>query len=128
MTRGPILVVDDEPFILQSLVYLLEREGFEVVTAIDGEEALERARACRPELVFLDIMLPKRDGYDVCRTIKSDPALRSSRVVMLTAKGRETDRARGFAAGADDYMTKPYSPSRILEMTRAFLGVSPADQ
>jgi DNA-binding response OmpR family regulator len=126
MTRGPILVVDDEPFILQSLVYLLEREGFDVVRAIDGEEALERARASRPSLIFLDIMLPKRDGYDVCRTIKSEPALRSARIVMLTAKGRDEDRARGFAAGADDYVTKPYSPSRILEVARAALGISTA--
>ncbi|MFH1681664.1 MAG: response regulator [Candidatus Eisenbacteria bacterium] len=126
MPNGRILVVDDEPFILRSLMYLFEREGFEVFSAIDGAEALERVLEHRPGLVFLDIMMPGRDGYEVCRAIKNDPELRDTHVVMLTAKGREADRRRGLAAGADDYVTKPFSPTRIVEMARAILGASPA--
>ncbi len=118
-----IVVADDEPFILRSLAYVLRHEGFEVFEARDGEEALEVIRARRPRVVFLDVMMPRRDGYSVCAELKADPALRDAFVIMLTAKGQETDRERGLAAGADEYQTKPFSPSRIALRVREILHV-----
>jgi two-component system alkaline phosphatase synthesis response regulator PhoP len=123
---GPILLIDDEPFILRSLSYLLTREGYEVETASNGEEGLERARALRPPLVFLDVMMPKMNGYEVCEEIKQDPALAGAYVIMLSAKGQQIDRERGLLGGADEYMTKPFSPREVAERVRALLagGVS----
>jgi DNA-binding response OmpR family regulator len=113
-----ILVADDEPFILRSLTFVLRKEGFEVLEARDGEEALRVIRESRPGVVFLDVMMPKRNGYEVCEEVKSDPDLRDTYVIMLTAKGQESDRERGLKAGTDEYMTKPFSPSRITERVR----------
>ncbi len=115
-----ILVVDDEPFILKSLVFILKKEGFDVVTATDGEEALEKIRSERPQLIFLDLMMPKRDGYSVCEIVKSDADIGPTHVVLLTARGQESDRQRGFAAGADEYVTKPFSPSKVVALARSF--------
>ena len=111
--RGPILLVDDEPYILRSLSYLLTREGFEVETASNGEEGLRRLRQLRPPLVFLDIMMPHMNGYEVCEEIKQDPALAETYVIMLSAKGQQIDMERGLLGGADEYMTKPFSPREI---------------
>ena len=125
---GPILLIDDEPFILRSLSYLLTREGYVVETASNGAEGLERARALRPPLVFLDVMMPKMNGYEVCEEIKQDPALAGAYVIMLSAKGQQIDRERGLLGGADEYMTKPFSPREVAERVRTVLvggGVSP---
>jgi DNA-binding response OmpR family regulator len=116
-----ILIVDDEPFILRSLSYVLERAGFKVLQAHDGEEALEVLRDARPRLVVLDVMMPKRNGYEVCEVVKGDPDLRDTYVVLLTAKGQGTAKDRGVEAGADEFMTKPFSPSRLVERVQEVL-------
>ena len=119
MTDKPlILVIDDEPYILRSLSYLLTREGYAVETASNGEEGLARVRSLRPPLVFLDIMMPRMDGYEVCEQIKQDPALAGTYVIMLSAKGQQIDRERGLLGGADEYMTKPFSPREIAKRVR----------
>jgi len=115
-----VLVVDDEPFILRSLTFVLERAGFEVIQARNGDEALEQVRNHLPRLCILDVMMPKRNGYEVCEVIKGDPDLRHVHVILLTAKGQESARGRGMAAGANRFMTKPFSPSRIVEEVSAF--------
>lgn len=122
MTDKPlILVIDDEPYILRSLSYLLTREGYPVETASNGEEGLARVRTLRPPLVFLDIMMPRMDGYEVCEQIKQDPALAGTYVIMLSAKGQQIDRERGLLGGADEYMTKPFSPREIAKRIRELL-------
>jgi DNA-binding response OmpR family regulator len=117
-----VLVADDEPFILRSLSFVLERAGFEVHQARNGDEALEVLRDVRPRVCVLDVMMPRRNGYDVCETVKGDPDLRDTYVMLLTAKGQDSARARGLKAGADEFMTKPFSPSRIVERIREVLG------
>ncbi len=114
-----VLVVDDEPFILRSLSFVLERAGFEVLQARDGDEALEALRDHHPQVCLLDVMMPRRSGYEVCEIVKGDPDLRDIYVIMLTAKGQEVARERGFAAGCDEYLTKPFSPSLIVEKVKA---------
>ena len=118
---GEILVVDDEPFILRSLTFVLRKQGFTVLEARDGEEAMVQIRNHRPALVFLDVMMPRKNGYEVCEEVKSDPELSKTHVIMLTAKGQESDRDKGLALGADEYMTKPFSPSKITERVRDIL-------
>ena len=120
-----ILIVDDEPFIAQSLLRIFRREGYAVRVAGRAEDALAALRDDPPDLVFLDIMLPGGSGLGICRTIREDPLLRGVRVVLLTALGRESDREAGFAAGADDYITKPFSPARVLARARTLLDSSP---
>lgn len=110
-----VLVADDEPFILRSLSFVLERAGFEVHQARNGDEALEVLRNARPRVCVLDVMMPRRSGYEVCEVVKGDPDLRGTYVMLLTAKGQDSARARGLKAGADEFMTKPFSPSRIVE-------------
>jgi two-component system phosphate regulon response regulator PhoB len=116
-----ILVVDDEPDILDVLRYNLEKADFGVLTAQDGERALEIARSERPALVVLDLMLPGMEGEEVCRLLKQDEATRSIPVLMLTAKGQEVDRIVGLELGADDYVVKPFSPREIVLRVRAIL-------
>lgn len=118
---GPILLVDDEPYILRSLSYLLTREGYRVETASNGEEGLARLRDLQPALVFLDVMMPRINGYEVCAQIKQDPALAGTYVIMLSAKGQQIDRERGLLGGADEYMTKPFSPREVAQRVRAVL-------
>ncbi len=113
-----VLVVDDEPFICRSLTFVLRKEDYEVFEARDGKEALECIRDHRPDLVFMDVMMPKMNGFEVTETVKSDPELSSTKIVLLTARGQDSDRAKGNESGADDYMTKPFSPTKILEMAR----------
>ncbi|MCW5610077.1 MAG: response regulator [Rubrivivax sp.] len=119
-----ILIADDEPNILISLEFLMKREGHEVLLARDGREALDTIRRERPELVLLDVMMPALTGFEVCAAVKGDDALRATKVLMLTAKGRETDIAKGLAMGADAYMTKPFSTRELAERVRSML--SPA--
>jgi two-component system, OmpR family, alkaline phosphatase synthesis response regulator PhoP len=120
-TSGPILVIDDEPYILRSLSYLLQREGYTVETATNGEEGLKRVRSLRPPLVFLDIMMPHMNGYEVCEQVKQDPSLEGTYVIMLSAKGQQIDRERGLLGGADEYMTKPFSPREVAQRVRTIL-------
>lgn len=122
MTSPKILVVDDEPFILRSLSFVLKKGNMDVLEARDGEKALQLIRRHKPRLVFLDVMMPKMNGYDVVREVRGDEELEGVHLVLLTAKGQESDRAMGLEAGANDYMTKPFSPSKILQMARKFVG------
>jgi DNA-binding response OmpR family regulator len=118
----PILVADDEPAIRETVAYILECEGYRVVAAANGEEALSAARRERPLAVLLDVNMPKRDGFSVCREMKADPDLSSVPVILLTALGQKRDEAAGLAAGADAYVTKPFDDELILrklaELTR----------
>lgn len=114
----PILLIDDEPYILRSLSYLLSREGYTVATASNGQEGLERVRELRPAIVFLDIMMPRMDGYEVCEQIRQDETVERTYVIMLSAKGQQIDRERGLLGGADEYMTKPFSPREVAQRVR----------
>ncbi|MCK9261675.1 MAG: response regulator [Azoarcus sp.] len=116
-----ILIADDEPNIVISLEFLMKREGFDVTVATDGEEAVNRIRGERPDLVLLDVMMPKKSGFEVCQEIKADPELQSIRILMLTAKGRDTEVSKGLALGADAYMTKPFSTKELVERVRSML-------
>ena len=116
-----ILIADDEPNILISLEYLMKREGFEVSLARDGEEALAAIAAQRPALVLLDVMMPKKSGLEVCQELRANEALKDTLVLMLTAKGRDTDIAKGLGSGADAYMTKPFSTKALVQKVREML-------
>jgi two-component system alkaline phosphatase synthesis response regulator PhoP len=118
-----ILVADDEPYVVRSLSFVLQKAGFTVDTASDGEEALRKMREFLPKVMFLDVMMPRMDGFEVCRTVKSDERLKSIYVFILTAKGQEADRERGMKEGADDYITKPFSPMEIVARVRRVLGM-----
>jgi two-component system alkaline phosphatase synthesis response regulator PhoP len=122
MSKGKILVVDDEAYLLQILDFSLGAEGYDVVTAEDGEQAIQKAKTEQPDLIVLDIMMPKIDGYEACRKLKQDPGMKDVPVILLTAKGRDIDRKLGLEVGADDYITKPFSPSKLLEKIGSFLG------
>jgi len=117
-----VLVVDDEAYVVRSLGFVLQQAGYTVLEARDGQQAMEIVLREKPDLVFLDIMLPRLDGIEVCRAIKASGELRSIPVIMLTAKSQETDREEALAAGADEYMTKPFSPSRAVERANSLLG------
>ena len=121
MTKS-ILIADDEPNIVISLEYLLQREGYRVVVARDGQEALDAIAAAPPDLVLLDVMLPRVSGFEVCQTLRDNPALAGMRIVMLTAKGRDVEMSKGIALGADAYITKPFSTKDLLAQIRAQLG------
>lgn len=108
-----VLVCDDEPYIVESVSYVVRKAGFEVVVAEDGEEALEMGRKEKPDLIFLDIMMPKVTGYEVCRQLKEDPSTRGAYIVMLTARGQEEDERKALDMGADEFMTKPFSPRKM---------------
>ena len=121
-----ILIADDEPNIVVSLEYLMKREGFEVHVARDGEEALALLHRERPRLVLLDVMMPKKTGFEVCQALRADDSLKDTLVLMLTAKGRDTDVAKGLAMGADAYMTKPFSTKELVQKVRELLAAPPA--
>ena len=117
-----VLIVDDEENIVMSLEYLMKREGFDVDVAMDGEQALAQMAAFSPDLVLLDIMLPKKNGYDVCREIRAHPGWGEVRIVMLTAKGRDTEIAKGMALGADSYVTKPFATRDLAALVKRLVG------
>jgi CheY-like chemotaxis protein len=119
-----ILLVDDEPSIRETVSFILEMEGYRVVTAGNGDEALEQIRRLQPPVVLLDAMMPRRDGFDVCRTVKSDPTLAATKIVMLTALGQKTDQERAMAAGADFYVTKPFDEEELLALLGRLTGAS----
>ena len=116
-----ILVVDDEPPILELVRFTLEDEQIRVLEADDGVKALETARSTRPDLILLDVQMPRLDGLEVCRRLRADASLAGTRIVMLTAAGQDADRARGIAAGADEYLTKPFSPLALFTLVRSLL-------
>ncbi len=117
-----ILLVDDEPNILLSLEFLMTRAGYTVRTASDGEAAMRSIEQSPPDLILLDINMARRDGFEVCQMIRANPAWRDIRIVMLTAKGRDVEREKGLALGADDYITKPFSTQEVVDKVRAMLG------
>ena len=116
-----VLVVDDEPNIVLSLEFLIAQAGYEVRVARDGEAALRAMEEKTPDLVLLDVMMPRRDGFDVCETIRANPAWKKVRIIMLTAKGRDIEREKGLALGADAYITKPFSTREAMERIKQFL-------
>jgi DNA-binding response OmpR family regulator len=117
-----VLVCDDEPYIVESVSYVVRKAGYEVVVAEDGEEALAASRREVPDLIFLDIMMPKLSGYDVCKQLKEDPATRGIYIVMLTARGQEEDERKAVEVGADEFMTKPFSPRKMRAKLQELLG------
>ena len=116
-----ILVADDEPNIVLSLEFVLKQAGFRVRTVSDGEAALAAIVQEPPDLLLLDVMIPGRDGYAVCQEIRGNPAWRDMRIIMLTAKGGEIQREKGLSLGADEYVTKPFSPRELVERIRRML-------
>jgi DNA-binding response OmpR family regulator len=126
MSNGKILVVDDENYILHILDFSLGAEGYEVITAEDGEEAVRKAKEHHPDLVVLDVMMPKMDGFEACRAIKRDTELAGTPVILLSAKARDIDQKQGYEAGADDYITKPFSPGRLVDRVHGLLKASAA--
>lgn len=117
-----ILIVDDEPNIVVPLEFLMRREGYEVQIAADGEAALDALAKAPPDLVILDVMLPKVSGFEVCRRIREDPRRSGLKILMLTAKGRESEMAKGLDLGADLYVTKPFSTRDLVAQVRRLLG------
>ena len=121
IVSASILVVDDEPNIVLSLEFLLKQAGFRVRTVSNGEAALAAIAQEPPDLVLLDVMIPGRDGYAVCQEIRSNPAWRDMRIIMLTAKGRDIHQEKALSLGADDYVTKPFSTRELVERVRRML-------
>jgi DNA-binding response OmpR family regulator len=116
-----ILIVDDEPNIVLALELLMKREGYEIRTVGDGERAVEAAETFRPDLILLDVMMPRMDGFEVCQRIRADASLKDISIVMLTAKGREVEREKGLALGADLYITKPFSTREVVRKVKEML-------
>jgi len=116
-----VLVVDDEPNIVRSLEFLMSRAGFEVSAATTREELLRALDDAPPDLLFLDVMMPDSDGFEVCERIRSMPEWNEARIIMLTARGRESERERGLALGANAYITKPFSTRELVEAAKTML-------
>jgi DNA-binding response OmpR family regulator len=121
MTQKKVLIADDEPNILISLEYLMKREGHQVIVARDGIQALEGIRREKPDLVLLDVMMPGKSGFEVAQAVRADESLAGVRILMLTAKGRDTDVAQGLGLGADAYMTKPFATQELAAKVREML-------
>lgn len=119
-----VLIVDDEPNIVISLEFLMKKEGFEVAVADDGDAALTQVAAFQPDLILLDVMMPKKSGFEVCESLRADPANAGVKIVILTAKGRETEVAKGLAIGADAYVTKPFSPKALAAQVKQLLEIA----
>ena len=122
-----VLIADDEPNIVTSIEYLMTRSGYEVAVARNGEEALALVESFRPDLVLLDVMMPRRSGYDVCRQMRERPEWRHIKVVMLSAKGREAEVSKGLSLGADAYLTKPFSNRDLIAKVAGLLDGSERD-
>ena len=118
-----ILIADDEPNIVISLEYLMKREGYEVLIARDGQEALDIILRERPQLVLLDVMMPHKTGFEVCQQVRATESVKDTPILMLTAKGRETDVAKGLGVGATAYLAKPFSTKEIAQKVRELLGL-----
>jgi DNA-binding response OmpR family regulator len=123
--RHKILIADDEPNIVVSLEFLMKREGHDVSIARDGRQALDLIRSLRPDLVLLDVMMPFMSGFEVLQAVRGDDAIAATPILLLSAKGRDTDIAKGLALGADAYLTKPFSTRELAERVRLMLGGPP---
>jgi DNA-binding response OmpR family regulator len=121
MSKKVILAVDDEPNILMSIEFILDMEGYDVHTARDGDEALAEAARLKPDLILLDINMPLKDGYEVCRILRGNADLVGVKVIMLTAKGQTLEKKKGLEVGADEYITKPFSAAELLDTIRTCL-------
>ena len=119
--KPSVLVVDDEPNIVVSLEFLMKQAGYDVRVARDGEEAMRAIEHRKPRLVLLDVMMPKRNGYEICQSIRSNPDWHDIRIIMLTAKGRDVEVEKGLALGADDYITKPFSTREVVARVRSLI-------
>ena len=116
-----VLIVDDEPHVVTLVRVTLEDESFRIIEATDGAQALAVAEEKIPRLILLDVRMPGLDGFEVCRRLRADPCFSTTKIVMLTASGQEADRTRGIAAGADEYLTKPFSPLALLNLVHSLL-------
>lgn len=116
-----ILVVDDEPPIVRLMEFILARQGHQMLVAVNGEEALEKVRTQNPDLVLLDIMMPRIDGYEVARTLRADPATADLPIIMLSAKAQEEDIQKGIDVGVNEYITKPFSPEQLVHVVTDYL-------
>jgi len=123
-----ILIADDEPHVVELVRLTLEDDRISVLEALDGETALAQAEALRPDLIFLDVQLPDVSGFEVCARLRKDPRFAQTKIVMLTASAQEADVARGLAAGANHYLTKPFSPVRLLSLVESMAPQAPAWQ
>lgn len=119
--KRSVLVVDDEPNIVLSLEFLMKQAGFDVRVARDGDAALQAVADQVPDLILLDVMIPGIDGYELCQKMRANPRLQSVKIIMLTAKSREVEREKGFALGADEYITKPFSTRELVERVKRIL-------
>jgi DNA-binding response OmpR family regulator len=117
-----ILVVDDEPNIVLSLKFLMDKQGYGVRAASNGDEALQAVEQAVPDLILLDVNMPGRSGFEVCEVVRANPAWKGTKILMLTAKGRDIDQEKGLALGADDYITKPFSTQEVVAKVKEFLG------
>ena len=117
-----VLICDDEPYIRESVSYVARAEGHEVLTAEDGEQGLQLARKELPDLIFLDLMMPRLNGFQVCQALKQDSSTSGIHVIILTARGQEIDRVKGKEVGADEYLTKPFSPRKLRQRMQEVLG------
>ncbi|MCA8992913.1 MAG: response regulator transcription factor [Planctomycetaceae bacterium] len=127
MTKPLVLIVEDDLPILEGLKYNFEREGFDVLTATNGRDALQRARQALPDVIILDIMIPPPDGWQVCRELRADAKTKNTRILMLTAREDEMDEVVGFSLGADDYVSKPFKTRPLIERVKALLRRTPPD-
>lgn len=123
MPKSKILIVDDEPFIVETIKFSLEHLGFECLTAFDGLEAIKVAREEMPDLILLDIMLPKMNGYKVCRLLKFDDKFKHIPIIMLTARTQEKDKTLGIETGADEYVTKPFDIDNVVSLIKKYLNI-----
>lgn len=121
MAGETLLIIDDDPFIVKPLTLVLKRQGYKVESARDGEAGLEKVVELHPAVVFLDVMMPKKDGYQVCQEIRNNPDLKDVYVIMLTAKGQEADAEKSIQLGANEYMMKPFRPSDVLARVKKIL-------
>jgi two-component system, OmpR family, alkaline phosphatase synthesis response regulator PhoP len=117
-----VLIVDDEPNIVLSLEFLMKKEGYEVRSVANGEEAMQVITEKIPDLILLDVMMPRKDGYEVCQELRATPSWKDIKIIMLTAKGRDVEREKGLALGANDYITKPFATQELVEKVKSLLG------
>jgi len=118
MNNTKIMLVDDENLVIRSLSFVLGKEGYQIETAANGEEALVKARVFQPDIMFLDIMMPLKNGYEVCQEMRQDPLLKETYIIMLSAKGWDIDRAKALSVGANEFMSKPFSPREVVARTQ----------
>jgi len=117
-----VLIVDDAPNIVLSLEFLMRKEGYEVLSVSNGEEAMGAIAEKIPDLVLLDVMMPRKDGYEVCQELRANPDWKNIKIIMLTAKGRNVEKEKGLALGADDYVTKPFATHELVNKVKTILG------